>query len=52
MPDWLQCANARAVVSLDVARWCQRITPLEGFGYGDRPYFSTILCYRGEEAWG
>ncbi|MEO7223120.1 MAG: precorrin-2 C(20)-methyltransferase [Devosia sp.] len=30
----------------------QRITPLENFGYGDRPYFSTILCYRGEEAWG
>jgi precorrin-2/cobalt-factor-2 C20-methyltransferase len=30
----------------------QRITPLEGFGYGERPYFSTILCYRGEEAWG
>ena len=30
----------------------QRITPLEGFGYGERPYFSTILCYRGDEAWG
>ena len=30
----------------------QRITPLEGFGYGERPYFSTILCYRGTEAWG
>jgi precorrin-2/cobalt-factor-2 C20-methyltransferase len=30
----------------------QRITPLAGFGYGERPYFSTILCYRGEEAWG
>ena len=30
----------------------QRITPLEAFGYGERPYFSTILCYRGEEAWG
>ena len=26
----------------------QRITPLEAFGYGERPYFSTILCYRGE----
>ena len=30
----------------------QRITPLENFGYGERPYFSTILCYRGDEAWG
>jgi len=30
----------------------QRITPLDGFGYGERPYFSTILCYRGDEAWG
>jgi precorrin-2/cobalt-factor-2 C20-methyltransferase len=30
----------------------QRITPLNGFRYGERPYFSTILCYRGEEAWG
>ena len=30
----------------------QRITPLEGFAYGERPYFSTILCYRGSEAWG
>ena len=30
----------------------QRITPLNGFRYGERPYFSTILCYRGGEAWG
>lgn len=30
----------------------QRITPIESFGYGERPYFSTILCYRGDEAWG
>jgi precorrin-2/cobalt-factor-2 C20-methyltransferase len=30
----------------------QRITPLLSFGYGERPYFSTILCYRGNEAWG
>jgi len=29
----------------------QRLTPLDGFRYGERPYFSTILCYRGEEAW-
>ncbi len=26
----------------------QRITPLVAFRYGERPYFSTILCYRGE----
>lgn len=30
----------------------QRITPLESFRYGERPYFSTILCYRGDEDWG
>jgi precorrin-2/cobalt-factor-2 C20-methyltransferase len=30
----------------------QRITPLRNFAYGERPYFSTILCYRGDEAWG
>lgn len=30
----------------------QRLTPLEGFRYGERPYFSIILCYRGDEAWG
>lgn len=30
----------------------QRITPLQDFAYGERPYFSTILCYRGDEAWG
>ena len=30
----------------------QRITPLEGFRYGERPYFSIILCYRGDEPWG
>lgn len=29
----------------------QRITPLAGFDHDERPYFSTILCYRGEEAW-
>lgn len=29
----------------------QRITPLSAFGFDERPYFSTILCYRGEEAW-
>jgi precorrin-2/cobalt-factor-2 C20-methyltransferase len=30
----------------------QRITPLAGFAHDERPYFSTILCYRGDEAWG
>ena len=29
----------------------QRITPLGEFRHGERPYFSTILCYRGDEAW-
>lgn len=30
----------------------QRITRLVDFGHDERPYFSTILCYRGAEAWG
>jgi len=30
----------------------QRLTPLREFAHDERPYFSTILCYRGEEAWG
>ena len=30
----------------------QRITPLAAFAHDQRPYFSTILCYRGAEAWG
>lgn len=29
----------------------QRITPLADFAADERPYFSTILCYRGAEAW-
>lgn len=29
----------------------ERITPLADFRFDERPYFSTILCYRGEEAW-
>jgi len=29
----------------------QRITPLLDFGHDERPYFSTILCYRGAEPW-
>jgi precorrin-2/cobalt-factor-2 C20-methyltransferase len=30
----------------------QRITPLAAFAHDERPYFSTILCYRGGEGWG
>ncbi len=30
----------------------ERITPLGAFKFDERPYFSTILCYRGDEAWG
>lgn len=40
-----------AVVVEHVTTPRQRITPIESFGYGERPYFSTILCYRGDEAW-
>lgn len=29
----------------------QRITPLRDFAHDERPYFSTILCYRGDEDW-
>jgi precorrin-2/cobalt-factor-2 C20-methyltransferase len=29
----------------------QRITPLSEFAHDERPYFSTILCYRGQETW-
>ena len=29
----------------------QRITPLREFTKNDRPYFATILCYKGDEAW-
>ena len=29
----------------------QRNTPLRAFAHDERPYFSTILCYRGAEAW-
>lgn len=43
---------ANAVVIEHATTERQRITPLDGFAHGERPYFSTILCYRGEEAWG
>lgn len=29
----------------------QRITPLVAFAHNERPYFSTILCYAGDEGW-
>jgi len=43
-------AGAMVIEHATTAR--QRITPLESFGHEERPYFSTILCYRGAEAWG
>ncbi len=42
---------ANAVVVEHATTIRQRITRLEEFRHGDRPYFSTILCYRGDEAW-
>lgn len=30
----------------------QRVTPLAGFVGGETPYFSIILCYKGQEGWG
>jgi precorrin-2/cobalt-factor-2 C20-methyltransferase len=43
-------AGAMVIEHATTAR--QRITPLGRFAHGERPYFSTILCYRGAEAWG
>lgn len=43
---------AGAVVVEHATTALQRITPLAGFAHDERPYFSTILCYRGDEAWG
>jgi precorrin-2/cobalt-factor-2 C20-methyltransferase len=43
---------ANAIVVEHATTLRQRITPLDSFGYGERPYFSIILCYRGDEAWG
>ena len=42
---------ANAVVVEHATTIRQRITRLEEFRHGERPYFSTILCYRGLEAW-
>lgn len=43
-------ANAIVVEHATQAR--QKITPLADFAKDERPYFSTILCYKGDEAWG
>ena len=43
-------ANAMVVEHATTDR--ERITPLTQFAHDERPYFSTILCYRGGEAWG
>ena len=43
---------AGAVVVEHATTTRQRITPLADFAHDERPYFSTILCYRGAEAWG
>jgi len=41
-----------AVVVEHATGAAQRITRLADFAHDERPYFSTILCYRGSEAWG
>jgi precorrin-2/cobalt-factor-2 C20-methyltransferase len=47
-----ETGHAEAAVVVEHATGTrQRITPLKSFGFDERPYFSTILCYRGEEAW-
>ena len=46
-------ADGRPIVGICAAGILIRLlAPLLSFGYGERPYFSTILCYRGDEAWG
>ncbi|HEX4296652.1 MAG TPA: precorrin-2 C(20)-methyltransferase [Devosia sp.] len=42
---------AGAVVVEHATTERQRITRLADFAHDERPYFSTILCYRGAEAW-
>ncbi len=44
--------SAGAIVVEHATTARQRITPLADFGHDERPYFSTILCYRGDERWG
>lgn len=43
--------EAGAVVVEHASTSRQRITRLADFAHDERPYFSTILCYRGSEAW-
>ena len=43
--------GANAVVVEHATTGRQRITRLSDFAHGERPYFSTILCYAGDEAW-
>jgi precorrin-2/cobalt-factor-2 C20-methyltransferase len=50
LTDTGHAASALVVEYATTAR--QRITPLSGFSHDERPYFSTILAYRGAEAWG
>jgi precorrin-2/cobalt-factor-2 C20-methyltransferase len=48
-----ETGHARGAIIVEYATTIrQRITPLNEFRHGDRPYFSTILCYRGTEVWG
>jgi precorrin-2/cobalt-factor-2 C20-methyltransferase len=44
--------SANAIVVEHATGPRQRITRLADFAHDERPYFSTILCYRGAEAWG
>ncbi|MCZ4271768.1 precorrin-2 C(20)-methyltransferase [Maritalea porphyrae] len=43
---------ANAIVVEHATQNCQKVTPLMDFAKDERPYFSTILCYKGDEAWG
>lgn len=42
---------ANAMIIEHATGEAQRITRLRDFASDDRPYFSTILCYRGQEVW-
>lgn len=42
----------RAIVIEHATTPEEKVTPLAEFTGDARPYFSTILCYRGDEAWG
>lgn len=41
----------RAVIIERATRDDERVTPLEQLPEGERPYFSTILIYKGSETW-